>query len=223
MGMRKGLLIIMFVLVYVAGAMGQTPMDMLLGADAPGTTYWTWNGAYKGTLGALSGGDLNFNTVGPPGNSVVIATLPGGTTGKSDDRYYEVTITTLGNNQSIGITNSLSMNLNTWMGADTHGYGYYSNGAAPGTWLAGALDFTPPPTTLFNSGDVIGILYKGSTNEIKMYVKQGGVTTLEATFTVAAGPYWPAMSSNGGNSTANFGASAWQLSGAPFGGVGWEN
>lgn len=220
--MRKNLLILL--LICISGlSYGQTPLHELLGPDVAPTTYWTWNGSYKGTLGTLSSGDLNFNTVGPPGNSVVIATLPGGTTGKSDDRYYEVEVITRGNNQSIGITNSLSMNLNTWMGADTHGYGYYSNGAAPGTWLAGVLDFTPPPTTTFNSGDVVGILYKGTTNEIKMYVKQGGVTTLEATFSVPAGSYWPAMSSNGGNSTANFGASPWQLSGAPFGGVGWSN
>lgn len=220
--MRKNLLTIL--LCHICGVtIAQNPMARLLGPDAPATTYWTYNPSYKGTNGTLSGGNLTFNTVAAIGsNTVVVATLPGGTTGKSGaDYYYEVSVTTLGNNHSIGICNSLSLNLNTWMGADAYGYAYYCNGASGGRWEAGTLTFTG--YTAYNNGDVVGILFKGSTNQVKFYSLHSGVTTLEATLSIPAGSYFPAISSNGSLSTANFGASAWQLSGAPFGGSAWAN
>jgi hypothetical protein len=199
------------------------PMPIGNGQHSP---YWTWNPSYLGTLGSLSGGNLILTAAGG-GNSVAIATLPGGTTGKSGaDYYFEVTINSLGNNQSIGLENSLSANLNLHMGEDSHGYGYYSLGGstAAGKWLANpSPNFTPPPADNFNAGDVVGILFKGSTNQMVMYRLSAGTTTLEATISIPAGAYYPAMSIDGGSSTANFGLSLWQLSGAPFGGSPWKN
>ena len=192
---------------------------LLLGPDVPPVAYWTWNSSYMGTAGVLSGGNLVFGTV--TGNAVVIGTKPGGTTAKSDDRYFEVYVNTLGNNMSIGVENSLSPNLNTWMGADSHGYGYYSNGTSGGDWQAGSLSFTG--VTAFNSGHWVGILLKSSSHELKCYSKVGSTTTLEMTITLPAGSYYPAMSNNGGQGTANFGASPWQLAGAPFSANPWDN
>lgn len=217
--MRKNFLTIVLIVLFVA-AYGQNPMQrMLLGPDVPATTYWTWNGSYIGTSGSLLAGNLTFTCTASNGG--VLATKPGGTTAKSDDRYYEVYVDVLGNNMSIGISNSLSPNLNTWAGADSHGWTYYCNGTAGGKWEAGSLSF--PGYTAFNTGNWVGIVLKSSTNQMLAYSKVGSTTTLEFTITIPAGSYYPFMSSNAGKATANFGASGWQLTGAPFGATGWDN
>lgn len=175
----------------------------------PLVTYATYNASYIGSTVTLP--TVTVMTVTPT-NGVACATIGSSTTGKSSGKWYwEITNTVRGGNSSIGITNSLSLNLNTFLGADTHGWAYYSNGGGSGGyWAAGA--FTFPAWTDYVVGDVIGVALDADANTVSFYKYHLGVTTLEGTLPISGGNYFPANSCNVGLFTANYGQTSFIMS-----------
>lgn len=199
MGMRKYFLAILLILSYIGTAQ---PLRLLVAKKASaGVTYATYNSSYKGTNVTLSGSNLVMSVT--PTNGVACATIGSSTTGKSTGKWYwEIYNTTRGGNSSMGVTNSLTLNLNTFMGADTHGWAYYSNGGGSGGyWAAGSLTFGWAD---YGLGDVIGVALDAGGNQVSFYKNN----TLIGTLSISGGNYFPANSCNVGTFTANYGASA---------------
>ena len=175
----------------------------------PAVTYATYNATYKGSTVTLPAVTVASIT---PTNGVACATIGASTTGKSSGKWYwEITNTFRGGNSSIGVTNSVTLiNLNTFMGADTHGWAYYSNGGGTGgTWSAGVL--TLPNWTDYVQGDVIGVALDADANTVTFYKYHLGVTTNQGTLSISGGNYFPANSANVGTFTANYGQSAFVM------------
>jgi hypothetical protein len=199
MALRK---LILILLLFAGNLCIGQPMRALIAKKASAaTTYATYNSSYKGTTVTLSGGNLVMSAT--PTNGVACATIGSSTTGKSTGKWYwEITNTTRGGNSSIGITKSLSMNLNTFCGADANAWAYYSNGGGSGGyWSAGA--FTFPAWSDYVLGDVIGVALDAGGNTVSFYKNN----VLQGTLSISGGNYFPANSCNVGTFTANYGAS----------------
>lgn len=164
----------------------------------------TWNPSDKNASITLSGGDL---TATNSSSSTTDNKAVRGTIGKSSGKWYwEVTMTTIGDNVQVGVARSTE-SLSNFIGSGTYGWGYNNYGTL---WNGGAGAVTKDA---FTAGTVIGIALDMDSGEVSFY--KNGV--LQHTFTGVTGTIYPALSAiNGGVFTANFGATSFAHS-APSG------
>lgn len=179
-------------------------------------SYTTWNSADKGSLVALSGGDL-VATVSGSGSGGV-RSIRSVSAGKW---YWEDTVTTLGSGVGIGIATS-SASLTHYIGYDTAGWGYFNDG---GVYSNTSLIIS---LSTFTAGDIIGVAFDAGTGAL--YFRKNGTWqnsadpadgTGAAVTGLTSGPYFAAVSDSSTGSdtvvhTTNFGASAFSAA-APTG------
>lgn len=204
----KILLLCVWAGVNPAHTWGQFPTAVMNVPSAPAATHWTFNASYKSADVTLSSGNL-VTTFTSATQSIAIATLPGSTTGKSTGKWvWEFTVTTGGGVWSAGVISGLSpSSYSQHLGADAHGYAYYSSA---GGWWAASVG----PS--FASCGSVGTYWSVAGNVISFELDAGGNSlaiylngTLQCTKTLSGGNYFPATSSVTPNvGTWNFGATA---------------
>ena len=167
--------------------------------------YCTLNPLRNGGL-TLSNGNLGYAASG--NNHACLGTF-GMVGGKW--RWSVKSNTTAG---VLGITDDVSAL--TYVGSDTHGWGYSSSGL----FVTNATTFGSPAS--WTTGDVIDFVLDltigAGSNTLKAYKNGSLQGTLSST--LGNGPFFPAVSDNGGGTGAgdcNFGQRAWDYSNATLG------
>jgi hypothetical protein len=174
--------------------------DTGVGGEVRGN-YCTLNPLDRATHGSLANGNLDLNTSG--GSSPNAFGTTRATFGLSSGKWYwEVTPTSFTDGGMIGIMKS-SGSLSLGVGQDSSGWSYL-NGGSKYTG-ASASSYGASYTT----NDVIGIAFDADNGTLAFY--KNGASQGTAFTGLTSGPYFPAISDNGGSGTtgsvfvANFG------------------
>ncbi len=185
--------------------------DTGVGGEVRGN-YCTLNPLDRATHGSLANGNLDLNTSG--GSSPNAYGTTRATFGLSSGKWYwEVTPTSFSDGGMIGIMKA-DGSLSLGVGQDSSGWSYL-NGGSKYTG-ASASSYGASYTT----NDVIGIAFDADNGTLAFY--KNGASQGTAFTGLTSGPYFPAISDNGGSGTtgsvfvANFGQRAFAYT-APSG------
>jgi hypothetical protein len=174
--------------------------DTGVGGEVRGN-YCTWNAVNKSVYTTLSNGNLNTTSAVGSWRAVF------GTVGMSSGKWYwELTVIGVGPQPPIYGIAKQGANLESYIGSDANGWGYYGNsGTYNNSNYINSGSFAS-----YTTGDVIGVAFDADNGSLYFY-KNGTVQNSgSAAYTgLTSGPYFPAVSHfNITNSDANFGQRA---------------
>lgn len=161
--MRKNILTLLFVLISI-GCFGQSYFFPLLGEGSSAPACQTFDATHTGSNVVLSSGNMTYSSTASGLKGSTLGTL----NKTSGDWYFEIKCTARGAGTCYGIVTSQSANTADYIGADTYGFGYYSNFA--GWYHQGTLDFFIFSND-YTAGDYIGIAihFAGASSTFKGY------------------------------------------------------
>lgn len=194
-----------------------------------------WNAADKSATISLSGGNLTATS-----STAVSQSVRSSTSKSSGKVFFELTLSTLTNDISVGIANAtMALNVGGGLGGDANGLGFYAVSPAQSAWINGTQLYGGGTYTSSSAGAVVSVALDISNKLVWISTAVMRATSTpwnnsgtanpatgtngQSISTLAAGPYYICFNDDLGGAVAvlNVGASAYNQS-IPTGFSSWD-